>query len=70
MTIDEVRKNSPPYVSYKTFSSFMNKLQEHLPTRIDRSCWGEMFSGSTGTQLMSAMRFLNLVDGNSKPMPV
>jgi hypothetical protein len=28
-----------------------------------------MFSGSTGTQLMSAMRFLNLIDENGRPMP-
>ena len=69
MTIDEGRKHSPPYVSYKTFESFMTRLQQHLPTRIDRSYWGEMFSGSTGTQLMSAMRFLNLVDANARPMP-
>jgi hypothetical protein len=69
MTTDEGRKHSPPYVSYKTFDGFMTKLQQHLPTRIDRSYWGEMFSGSTGTQLMSAMRFLNLVDANARPMP-
>jgi hypothetical protein len=69
MTIDEGRKHSPPYVSYKTFDSFMTKLQQHLPTRIDRSYWGEMYSGSTGTQLMSAIRFLNLIDANARPMP-
>ncbi len=69
MTIDEGRKHSPPYVSYKTFDSFMTRLQQHLPTRIDRSYWGEMYSGSTGTQLMSAMRFLNLIDANARPMP-
>ena len=69
MTMDEGRKHSPPYVSYKTFESFMTRLQQQLPTRIDRSYWGEMFSGSTGTQLMSAMRFLNLVDVNARPTP-
>ena len=69
MTTEEGRKHSPPYVSYKTFESFMTKLQQQLPTRIDRSYWGEMFSGSTGTQLMSAMRFLNLIDVNARPTP-
>jgi len=69
MTTDEGRKHSPPYVSYKTFESFLARLQQQLPTRIDRSYWGELFSGSTGTQLMSAMRFLNLVDGNTRPLP-
>ena len=67
MTTEEGRKHSPPYVSYKTFENFMTKLQGQIPSRIDRSFWGEMFSGSTGTQLMSAMRFLNLIDVNSRP---
>jgi hypothetical protein len=67
MTMDEGKKHSPPYVSYKTFGSFLAQLQPQPPTRIDRSIWGEMFSGSTGTQLMSAMRFLNLIDVNSRP---
>jgi len=34
---------------------------------MDRSYWGNKFSGSTGTQLMSALRFLNLVDGGGMP---
>ena len=67
MTMEEGRKHSPPYVSYKTFGSFISQLQPQVPSRIDRSIWGEMFSGSTGTQLMSAMRFLNLIDGNARP---
>ena len=57
MTTEEGRKHSPPYVSYKTFGNFINTLQPQVPSRIDRSIWGEMFSGSTGTQLMAAMRF-------------
>ena len=65
--MEEGRKHSPPYVSYKTFGSFISQLQPQVPSRIDRSIWGEMFSGSTGTQLMSAMRFLNLIDGNARP---
>ena len=40
MTTEEGRKHSPPYVSYKTFESFMTKLQQQLPTRIDRSYLG------------------------------
>ena len=70
MTTEEGKKHSPPYVSYKTFESFMTRLQQQLPTRIDRSYWGEMFSGSTGTQLMSAMRFLNFIDEGNRPTPV
>ena len=40
MTTEEGRKHSPPYVSYKTFESFITKLQQQVPTRIDRSYLG------------------------------
>jgi len=69
MTINKGRKKSPPYVSYQTYEYFLGKLEQELPVCIDRSYWGKMYSGSTGMQLMSAMRFLNLIDANGKPMP-
>jgi hypothetical protein len=67
MTNDTSRKHLPPYISYRTFENFISRLQQQVPARIDRSYWGETLSGSTGTQLMSALRFLNLVDANGKP---
>lgn len=45
----------------------MEQLQQRIPSRIDRSYWGDILSGSTGTQLMAAMRFLDLIDINGKP---
>jgi len=66
MTIDKSRRRLPPYISYRTFDNFIGRLQQQVPSRIDRSYWGETLSGSTGTQLMSALRFLNLVDANGK----
>jgi hypothetical protein len=68
LTIDKGRKHLPPYVSYRTFRNFVERLQQRLPSRIDRSYWGDLLSGSTGTQLMAALRFLNLIDANGKPM--
>jgi hypothetical protein len=62
------RKHLPPYVSYRTFHNFIDGLQQRMPSRIDRSYWGDMLSGSTGIQLMAALRFLGLVDANGKPM--
>jgi hypothetical protein len=59
---DRIKKRSPPYVSYRSFLTLVEELQRGLPARIDRSYWGDKFSGSTGTQLMSALRFLNLID--------
>ncbi|MFC1977877.1 hypothetical protein ACFLWS_06420, partial [Chloroflexota bacterium] len=39
-----------------------------MPAVIDRSYWGERFSGSNGTQLMTALRFLGLIDSSGMPM--
>jgi hypothetical protein len=64
---DKGRKHLPPYVSYRTFYNFLQRLEQHMPSRIDRSYWGDLLSGSTGIQLMAALRFLNLIDPNGKP---
>lgn len=42
-------------------------MQQQVPARIDRSYWGETISGSTGIQLMSALRFLSLIDEAGRP---
>jgi hypothetical protein len=66
--IDErSRKRLPPYVSYRTFRAFLSDLQQVIPSRIDNSYWGTNYSGSTKTQLMSAIIFLNLIDSNGVP---
>jgi hypothetical protein len=67
VTTDKGRKHLPPYVSYRTFHNFIERLQQRIPSRIDRSYWGDILSGSTGTQLMAALRFLGLIDANGKP---
>lgn len=67
MVDEKIRKRLPPYVSYRTFRNFIDNLQAVVPARIDRSYWGNKLSGSTGTQLMSALIFLNLVDFNATP---
>ena len=57
---------SPPYVSFSTFKTLMDWLRaEGVPLRLDRSFWRSKFSGSTGTQLIAALRFLGLVQGES-----
>jgi hypothetical protein len=61
------RKPIPPYVSYRTFRRFINELQIGIPSRVDRSYWGERYSGSTGTQLMTSLRFLGLIDSDGIP---
>jgi hypothetical protein len=61
------RKRLPPYISYRTFQNFLDRLQQGIPARIDRSYWSDRLSGSTGTQLMAALRFLGLIDADSAP---
>jgi hypothetical protein len=61
------KKTLPPYVSYRTFRNFVDGLETGIPDRIDRSYWGDRYSGSSGTQLMTALRFLGLVDGTGIP---
>lgn len=57
----------PPYVSYRTFRNFVEGLRQRVPARIDRSYWGDTMSGSTGTQLTAALRFLGLIDATGSP---
>ena len=57
----------PPYVPYRTFRNFMDQLREGIPTRIDRSVWGARYSGSSGIQLMTALKVLGLTDDDGRP---
>ena len=67
MAIVKDRKSLPPYVSYRTFRNFIDGLQLGMPSRIDRSYWGDRLSGSNGTQLMTGLRFLGLIDNDGIP---
>jgi hypothetical protein len=61
------RGKTPPYVSYPSFKTLMHDFHEHdLPTRIDRSVLAR-FSGVVGTQLLTALRFLELIDEKNQP---
>jgi hypothetical protein len=67
--VSGTRGNTPPYVSYPSFKTLLHDLHEHdVPSRIDRSVL-KRFSGITGTQLLTALRFLKLIDENSEPTP-
>ncbi|AKG53399.1 hypothetical protein DGWBC_0724 [Dehalogenimonas sp. WBC-2] len=62
-----VPKSLPPYISYRTFWNFLDGLKAAVPARIDRSYWGDKFSGSTGGQLIAALKYLRLIDGVGVP---
>lgn len=68
MTLQEQTTAVPPYVPYRTFQTFLEfLLDEGIPERIDKTVWGPRFSGSSGTQLMTALKVLTLVDADGHP---
>jgi Family of unknown function (DUF5343) len=61
------KRPAPPYVSYANFKNMIGGFKEHvLPGRIDRSVLGN-FSGIVGGQLLTALRFLGLIDASNHP---
>ncbi|NCG34970.1 MAG: hypothetical protein GWO78_03100 [Dehalococcoidales bacterium] len=62
-----IKNKIPPYVSFKTFQTFLECLSDGMPSRIDRSIWVNKFSGSNGTQIMTAIKFFNLIDSEGIP---
>jgi len=42
-------------------------LEQTMPARIDRSYWGSRLSGTNGSQIVAALRFLDLTDINGFP---
>jgi hypothetical protein len=58
----------PPYVSFRTFMSTVDWLeQEGLPQKFDDSIWKKRYSSAYGAQLMAAFRFLGLVGSDDSP---
>lgn len=64
---DDTHSVAPPYATYKQFINFLNGLRETtVPQRIDRSVFGSM-SGGTAYSLLSALKFLKLIDDSGSP---
>jgi hypothetical protein len=66
MADEKTERPAPIYVSYLTFTTLLDWLRDAkiIPSQFDRSYWGGKFSGSTGAQLMSGLRFLGLLNGD------
>ncbi len=60
------KKALPPYVPYKTFSTFLDGLKIALPAEIDRSVM-PTFSGAMQGQLLNSLRYLDLIDEEGLP---
>lgn len=62
MANDTLEKRIPaPYISWKTFISFITSIHGKVPAQIDPSILRNM-SGTARSQLLSALKFLELVD--------
>ncbi len=68
MEKDAAEKRPPaPYISWKTFTAFIENNKGKVPMRIDTSILKNL-SGTARSQLLSALRFLNLIgqDGTTQ----
>ncbi len=63
----QTEKVVPPYVAYKTFRGFIDRVRIALPNRIDRSVMGNKMSGAIQGQLISTMKFLGLIGDQGHP---
>lgn len=62
-------KRAPPYIAFQTFKTLLALFKEHgVPGRIDRTVLTR-FSGGVGSQVKSALRFLDLIDDGDVPKP-
>jgi hypothetical protein len=57
---------APPYLSYRTFTGFIDRLRRGIPNRIDRSVMSSL-SGSNQSQLMAALRYMELISPTGVP---
>jgi Family of unknown function (DUF5343) len=70
VTDTESKPGTPPYISFKTLTNLFERLQQtHLPPRIDRSYLDGM-SGGYQTQVVAALRWLDLIGDNGETRPV
>lgn len=58
--------STPPYISYRTFSGFIERMRTGIPNRVDRSVMSSL-SGSNQSQLMAALRYMELISPNGLP---
>lgn len=64
---DDEKKATPPYLPYKTFTNFIERLKASgVPARVDRSVLG-VFSGAIQGQLVTALKYLSLINEHGTP---
>src|SRR5690606_17017513 len=65
----KIAKPPPPYATFPTFVSFLNKLKETVvPPKIDRTLFGNT-SGSLIYSIIGSLKSLALIDEDGVPRP-
>lgn len=63
----ETRQLAPPYTAFQSLKNLFGTLKENgLPGRVDRSLLNN-FSGQVASQILTALRFLTLIDSLGHP---
>lgn len=65
MSDDNKKRSAPPYISFQTFLTAIERLEPGLPMQLDRSVWPS-FAGSVQAQVLSTFKYLGLIDDNGK----
>ncbi len=66
--MEQTDRITPPYTAFASVKTLVKNLQEHgLPSRVDRSVLGGSFSNAVGSQILTAIKFLRLIDGANHP---
>ncbi len=64
MTDEQISTVAPPYISFRTYLNLIERLASAgIPQHIDRHYWKDFLSGSLGPQVMTALRFFELIAG-------
>ncbi|WP_374306663.1 DUF5343 domain-containing protein [Methylocella sp.] len=64
---DGTKRVAAPYIAYQTLRNFLAPLKEHvIPNRIGKDLMRTM-SGATQTQLITALKFLGLIEDDGTP---
>ena len=64
---NEHSQNAVPYIAFGTFIGVLDRFKDHgIPTNINRSAFPTL-SGGYQSQLLSAFRFLDLIDDGGTP---
>jgi len=61
----QTEKTTPAYVPWRTFTNFSGNLKDTIPAVIDRAVMHSL-SGTAQSQLLSALRFLKLIDNQNR----